>query len=164
MDKLVETLREFVHLEDFTSEDGMLIAIGKPKGNLDELKEVLNSMGYELSFSEPIPDFHTWDEEIYVPEDINDIADNLWKLREDIWHWQFNIDVPQEVLDLLLLNDRRKIYFQLKDWGYDKRREVMRFIEWFESHYGALAFWEEAMEKLKANPFGKNYVFKVKRA
>lgn len=132
---------------------------------MDRIISLAKDRGLRVVYSEPIPDYHAWRQEVrrqdvYVPDDLNEIADNLWKLRDDIDEWKLVVDVPQEVVDLLLLGDRREIYFQLKKWGWDRRLEVVYFMEWFENYYGQLNFWRSAIERMGASPFGNRYLIK----
>ncbi len=149
--------------------DGRVFVLLKDRETVEKLISALKKEGLHVTYSEPVPDYYEWKQEvnrrdIYVPEDLNEIADNLWKLREDIDEWKLIVDVPDEVMDLLLLGDRREIYFQLKKWGWDRRLEVVYFIEWFETYYGLLDFWREAIENMGANPFGRHYLVRVEDA
>ncbi len=173
MDKLEDRIKEVLKgiTEDYRmgTSNGRVLIMLKDKGAVDELISALKREGLHVAYSEPVPDYYEWKQQIsrrdiYVPEDLNEIADNLWKLREDIDEWKLIVDVPDEVMDLLLLGDRREIYFQLKKWGWDRRLEVVYFIEWFETYYGLLNFWREAIEGMGANPFGRHYLVKVEDA
>lgn len=149
--------------------DGRLLLLLRDGDKVDGLVSALRGEGLYVAYGEPVPDYYEWRqqirrEDIYIPEDLNEIADSLWKLREDIDEWKLLLSIPDEVVDLLLLGDRREIYFQLKKWGWDRRLEVVYFIEWFETYYGLLNFWREAIENIGANPFGRYYLLKVEDA
>ena len=149
--------------------DGRLLVILRRREDVEKLIRSLSKIGLKATYGDPVPDYYEWKaqvdrDEIYVPDDLNEIADNLWKLREDIDEWKLVVNVPDEVMDLLLLGDRREIFFQLKKWGWDRRLEVVYFVEWFETYYGLLDFWREAIENMGANPFGRNYLVKVEYA
>lgn len=167
----VENLLKELGIEHYRIhvEDGVALVLIRDSLKIGDFVREARRRGLDAVYSELIPDYFAWREgirrsEIYVPEDLNDIADNLWKLREDIDRWKLVVDVPQEVVDLLLLGDRREIFFQLKKWGWDRRLEVVYFIEWFENYYGQLDFWREAIEKMGANPFGRYALVKVRNA
>ncbi len=174
MENLVEKVESVLRKLDVSGyrigeSDGRVLILLRDGEAVGRLISALKEAGLHATYSEPVPDYYGWKEQvnrrdIYVPEDLNEIADNLWKLREDIDEWKLIVDVPDEVVDLLLLGDRREIYFQLKKWGWDRRLEVVYFIEWFETYYGLLNFWREAIENMGANPFGRNYLVKVEDA
>ncbi len=174
MDNLVEKVESVLRKLDVSGyrigeSDGRVLILLRDGEAVGRLILALKEAGLHATYSEPVPDYYGWKEQvnrrdIYVPEDLNEIADNLWKLREDIDEWKLIVDVPDEVVDLLLLGDRREIYFQLKKWGWDRRLEVVYFIEWFETYYGLLNFWREAIENMGANPFGRYYLVKVEDA